>query len=212
MSERATTVVIVDDHTIVREGLLALLNARPGISIVGEAGCGLEALDVVRRSQPDVVLMDLSLPDMSGIEVIYELADVAPATKVVVLSMHDAPEYVRPALRAGVAGYLVKGADIGNLVKAIECAMNGEVFLSPGVAGIVLGEAEDGNLGLLTPRELEILRLVANGKTSRDIGTILSISARTVENHRHSIMQKVGLHDVASLTRMAIRSGLVPPE
>ena len=212
MSDRPISVVVVDDHTIVREGLIALLNSQPEITVLGQAGGGLDGVRTVSRLTPDVVILDLSLPDLSGVEVIYELAEAAPLTKVVVLSMHDTPEYVRPALRAGVAGYLVKGADIGNLLKAVKCAMTGDVFLSPSVAGVMLGEAEDESLQSLTPRELEILRLVANGKTSRDIGCILNISARTVENHRHSIMRKVGLHDVASLTRMAIRSGLVSPE
>jgi len=212
MTERPITVVVVDDHTIVREGLISLLNSRPGIRVVGEAGGGLAAMEAARSVRPDVVILDLSLPDVSGIDVIYDLAREVPSARVVVLSMHDEPEYVRPALKAGVAGYLVKGSDIGDLVKAVECAMRGSAFLSPCIAKVMLDTSEPSGLEALTERELEVLRLVAGGKTSREVGRILGISPKTVDNHRQSIMQKLGIHDVVSLTRLAIRSGLVSPE
>jgi DNA-binding NarL/FixJ family response regulator len=205
-------VAIIEDHTIVRQGLLSLLKSQPDISVCGEVGTGTEGVALARAEQPDVVVLDLGLPDMSGVDVIYALRETSPETRVVVLSMHAEAEYVRPALRAGAAGYLVKGADIGDLVKAVQCAMAGEVLLSPGVAKVVLEGSGPDVAARLTEREVEVLRYVAGGKTSREVARILGISAKTVDNHRQNVMTKLGLHDVASLTRFAIRAGLVAPE
>jgi DNA-binding NarL/FixJ family response regulator len=208
---RVSSVLVVEDHTIVRQGLVSLLSGA-GLDVVGACGTGLEALRLVGSEQPDVVILDLSLPDMSGIDVIHELKNLAPACRVIVLSMHNEPEYVRPALKAGVAGYLVKGADIGDLLEAIRCAERGEVLLSPGIAKVVMEATGTSGLEQLTNRETEVLRLVAQGKTSREIALLLGISPKTVDNHRQSIMEKLGVHDAVSLTKLAIRRGLVCPE
>lgn len=206
------SILIVDDHTIVRQGLLSLLGSYPEFTIVGEAATGWDAVRLARESKPMVILLDLSLPDVSGIEVIHQLRKECPDARVVVLSMHDGPEYVRPAIRAGVAGYLIKGSDVGDLVKAVHCAVRGEAMLSPGIARVLLDSAGATPSDQLSARELEVLRLVAGGKTSKEVGQMLGISPKTVDNHRGSIMLKLGVHDVVSLTRIAIRDGLVSPD
>lgn len=212
MTEPNIRVAIVEDHTVVRQGLVSLLGAQSGLEVVGHGGSGFEGLRLVREHRPDVLVLDLSLPDMSGIDVIAEVTRDLPSCRVVVLSMHSEASYVRPAIRAGAAGYLVKGADIGDLVEAIRCVMRGEPFLSPGLARYLVADAGALQTDRLTDRETEVLRLVAQGKTSKEIATILSISPKTVENHRHNIMEKLGVHDVASLTRLALASGIVAPE
>ena len=212
MTHKPIKVLIVEDHTIVRQGIVSLLESFPKIEVAGQCGTGLEALRLARELAPDVVILDLSLPDIGGIEVIHSLKDDCPSARVVVLSMHSGPEYVRPALHAGAKGYLVKGADVADLVKAVEAALRGEVFLSPGVAKVLLDSTVCPLTERLSPREEEILRYVAQGKTSREVGMILCISTKTVENHRQNIMRKLEVHDVVTLTRLAIRSGLVPPE
>ena len=212
MTEEPIRVLIVEDHTIVRQGLISLLETFSEIEIAGQCGTGLDGLRLARELSPDVIILDLSLPDMGGIEVIHSLKEDCPTARVVVLSMHSGPEYVKPALHAGAKGYLVKGADVRDLVKAIQAALQDEVFLSPGVAKVLLDSDASPLTERLSPREQEILRYVAQGKTSREVGIILSISTKTVENHRQNIMRKLEVHDVVSLTRLAIRSGLVSPE
>lgn len=205
-------IVIVEDHTVVRQGLVSLLSVQAGLEVVGQGGTGFDGLRLVRELSPDVLVLDLSLPDMSGIDVIADVTRDVLTCKVVVLSMHSEASYVRPAIRAGAAGYLVKGADIADLIEAIRCVMCGEPFLSPGLARYLVADAGALDANRLTERETEVLRLVAQGKTSREIATILAISPKTVENHRHNIMAKLGVHDVASLTRLALASGIVAPE
>jgi len=212
VTEEPIRVLIVEDHTIVRQGLISLLETFSEIEIAGQCGTGLDGLRLARELSPDVIILDLSLPDMGGIEVIHSLKEDCPTARVVVLSMHSGPEYVKPALHAGAKGYLVKGADVRDLVKAIQAALQDEVFLSPGVAKVLLDSDASPLTERLSPREQEILRYVAQGKTSREVGIILSISTKTVENHRQNIMRKLEVHDVVSLTRLAIRSGLVSPE
>jgi DNA-binding NarL/FixJ family response regulator len=210
-NDERISILVVDDHTIVRQGLVSLLGSCDDFHVVGEASTGLEAVSQAKECSPAVVLLDLSLPDISGIEVIHQLRQESPQSKVVVLSMHAEPEYVRPAIRAGVSGYLIKGSDVGDLIKALHCAVRGEAMLSPGIARVLLDSAGSTPSDQLSSREHEVLRLVASGKTSREVAVILGISPKTVDNHRHSIMQKLGVHDVVSLTRVAIRDGLVPP-
>ncbi len=209
MSGEPLGVVIVEDHTIVRQGLVSLLDARDEFRVAGECGTAAEAVALVRAAAPALVVLDLSLPDGSGLEVIGALRRACPTCKIVVLTMHDQPQYVLPALRAGVAGYLVKGAGIGDLVQALRCAVRGELFLSPGIARLVVETPPPEGLDVLTGRETEVLGLVARGKTSREIGALLGISPKTVDNHRQNIMHKLGVHDVVSLTRLSIRSGLI---
>jgi two-component system, NarL family, response regulator NreC len=205
-------VLVVDDHTIVRQGLVALLSTVPDLEVIADCGTGLQAISLAKREHPDVVLLDLSLPDLNGVEVIHELASSLPATKVVVLTMHADPTYARPALRAGAAGYLIKGSDIGDLITAIRKAMQGETHLSPVVASMLVDSPPSALGEQLSAREEEVLRLVAQGKTSREVGQLLEISPRTVDNHRRNIMEKLGVNDVVSLTKAAIKAGLIIPE
>ena len=211
-SEPRVRVLVVDDHTIVRQGLVALLSTVPDLEVIADCGTGLQAISLAKREHPDVVLLDLSLPDLNGVEVIHELASSLPATKVVVLTMHADPTYARPALRAGAAGYLIKGSDIGDLITAIRKAMQGETHLSPVVASMLVDSPPSALGEQLSAREEEVLRLVAQGKTSREVGQLLEISPRTVDNHRRNIMEKLGVNDVVSLTKAAIKAGLIIPE
>lgn len=209
-------VLVVDDHTIVRQGLVALLASSPGLAVVGEAGTAGSALEAAARLQPDVVLLDLSLPDLPGTTVLQRLADVAPAARVLVLSMHDSEEYVRPAVAAGARGYLVKGSGLGDLVAAIGAVAAGQAFFSPAAAASLLptqGKAPTGDaerLASLSLRERQVLELVALGLTSVEIGDRLAISQKTVEAHRANLSAKLGLRDVPALVRFAVRTGLVP--
>ena len=205
-------VLLAEDHTIVRQGLVALLRAQRGIEVVGEAEDGLEAVAATQRLLPDVVVMDLAMPRMQGLEAMRRIHEECPKTAVLVLSMHASEEHVRPAIRAGARGYLLKGSGLSDLVAAIRAVAAGEAFLSPAVATILLRDAraaEDEASGPLTTREREVVRLVGSGKSSPEIGKILGLSAKTVEGYRGRIMAKLDLHDVAGLVRYAVRTGLV---
>jgi DNA-binding NarL/FixJ family response regulator len=212
-------VLLVDDHQIVREGLRALLAGAPDMEVVGEAADGRDAIDVAAKLRPDVVVMDLSLKGLHGEGAIRELRKRLPELRVMVLSMYGSPDYVRPAVRAGAAGYLVKGSGISEFVDALRAVASGQTFFSPDVR--VVAEAarnepapaiERTPLEELTAREREVLQLVALGQTNREIAQTLGLSAKTVDGHRTRIMAKLDLHDAASLTRFAIRHGLVSPD
>ncbi len=208
-------VVIVDDHTIVRQGLRALLSHEAALHVVAEASNGQSAVAAVATHRPDVVLLDLSLPDMPGSAVIPLLLGVHPTVQVLVLSMHDSEEYVRPAIQAGARGYLVKGSGLQDLVAAIGAVAGGHAFFSPAAAASLLNptvpqRSDDERLRLLTPRERQVLELVARGLTSAEIGESLAIASKTVEAHRSNLTAKLDLHDVPALVRFAVRAGLVP--
>jgi len=206
-------VVVADDHAIVRAGVRALLAAEPDMLVVGEAGDGRDAIAKLTRAAPDVLIIDLSMPGMNGVEAIARARAAAPATRVLVLSMHAAPDYVRPALRAGAHGYVVKGAGLDDLVRAVRAVAAGERFLGPEAARVAaadLGAADErDDLARLTPREREVLQLVAEGRTNREIAARLGLSPKTVDTHRTSLMNKLDLHDAQALTRFAVRHGLV---
>lgn len=210
-------VLLAEDHTIVREGLRALLEDPEDIEVVGEACDGRRAVEMARALQPDVVLMDLGMPGLNGMDATRQIRAHAPAARVLVLSMHAGEEYVRPAIRAGAVGYLVKGAGLSDLVAAIRAVAGGEAFVSPAAAKVLLRDASapEGThasgpeAGHLTGREREILQLVAEGKTSKEIGRLLHISVKTVEGHRGRIMDKLDIHDLAGLVRYAVRTGLI---
>lgn len=208
-------VVIADDHTIVREGLRALLSSEADITVVGEASDGHDALQEVRRTQPDVVVMDLGMPRLNGVDAAQQIRNEHPKTQVVVLSMHGSEEFVRPAIRAGAAGYLVKGSGLSDLVAAIRAVHRGEAFFSPSITRLVLDRsailAESPRPNDLTNREREVLQLIAEGNSSADVARLLSLSVKTVESHRSHIMDKVGVRNVAGLVRHAVRLGLVRP-
>jgi DNA-binding NarL/FixJ family response regulator len=208
-------IAIADDHAIVRAGLAAVISCESDLELVGEACDGSSAIDLAINAHPDVFLMDLSMPKMDGVEAIGKICSTCPRTKVIVLTMHASPDYVRPALRAGAWGYLVKGPALDELVRAIRAVYSGEKFLDP--AAQALAESADAprstefrnELDLLTPRELEVLKLVAMGHTNRTIAEQLGLSPKTVDAHRTNLMRKLELHDAQGLTRFAMRKGLL---
>jgi DNA-binding NarL/FixJ family response regulator len=209
--------LIADDHTLVRAGLRALLQNVTDIQVVAEACNGREALDLVEKLRPDVVLMDIAMAELNGLEAARRIASERPNTRVIMLSMHASEEYVVQALRAGASGYLLKNAGASELEKAIKHVAQGETFLSPAVARQVsdyirrVGQ-EPSALDRLTPRQREVLQLIAEGNTTKRIAQVLNISVKTVETHRSQLMEQLDIHDLAGLVRYAVRTGLVTPE
>jgi DNA-binding NarL/FixJ family response regulator len=217
MNGNRVRVMLVDDHSLVREGIRHVLTATEGIEVVAEAGDASEALLRARESKPDVVVLDLSLPGVSGLELTIKLREILPAIKVLILSVHDHPEYVLGAVRAGAQGYLRKDTSPAELRSALQAVARGESYFSPPVArhltAAVRGDtpAEDpaGRLARLTPREREVLAGIAAGETSRAIAGRLGLSPRTVETYRESLARKLDIKTVAALTRFALEAGLV---
>lgn len=216
-------VVLADDHALVRAGIRALLENIEGVSVVAEAGDGRAALEAVAEHQPDVVLMDIAMAGLNGLEAAARITREHPATRVVILSMHASEEYVLRALQAGAIGYLLKDADTAELELAVRAAARGEAYLSPAVSrhliadyvrrvgqDLQLAEPLSHGLNLLTPRQREVLQLIAEGRTTREIARLLNISVKTVETHRAQLMERLDIHDVAGLVRYAIRAGLTP--
>jgi DNA-binding NarL/FixJ family response regulator len=210
-------ILLADDHTLVRAGIRALLDATDGVTVVAESGDGREALELIVKHRPDVALLDIAMPGMSGLEVARRCAQESPRTRVIILSMHADATHVRQAMRAGVAGYLVKGAAVTELPVAVHSVMRGETYLTPQVSKTVVDgflredAGEAGPLEGLTDRQREILQLVAEGQSTKEIARTLDLSVKTVETHRARIMERLGIHDVPGLVRFAIRSGLVFP-
>ena len=214
-------VLLVEDHTLVRQGVRALLDEEPDITAVGETGDGSEALMLAQKLRPDVVLMDLSLPGIGGIEATRQIRERFPAMQVVVLSMHDSEEYVFRALRAGASGYVLKQSTSTELVLALRAVAAGSTFLSPAISQILISdyvrragvqERDDDALNILTPREREVLQLIARGLSNRQVAEQLHISTKTVETHRGNMMSKLEVHDRAGLVEFAMKSGLVKIE
>ncbi len=209
--------MLCDDHSIVRAGFRVLLEREPDLSIVAEASSGPEAVALVEQLQPDLILLDLSMPSGNGFDAIGRIRTASPRCRILVLSMHAAPEYVRPALRAGAHGYLVKGSGLHDLLQAVRTVAQGGRFVGTEVAAIVSDDVvsadeRDDDLDRLTPREREVLQLVAEGQTNRLIAQKLGLSPKTVDSHRTNLMRKLGLHDAQALTRFAVRRGLISPE
>jgi DNA-binding NarL/FixJ family response regulator len=218
MGQRAPIrVVLADDHHLVRQGMDALLGKAEGIEVVGQAAFGEEALDLVDLLKPDVLVLDIAMPGLDGLQVVDRIQSLEVATRVVVLSMYSAEALVARALRAGVNGYLLKGSAPEELPLAIRAASRGEVYLSPPIAQIVVlgyldAQRPGGGGGLasrLTPREREVLQLVAEGHSSAAIAERLQVSVKTVQKHRSSLMSKLGVHNAAELIRIALRHRLV---
>lgn len=213
----AIKVMLVEDHAIVREGLKALLASEKDIEVVGEAGNFTEALQVAARTRPEVVVMDLRLPDQSVIEVTRALKETFPDIKVVILSMYDEEELVIRALKSGATGYVLKRAGVTELLKAIRAVCSGEAYLDSTIArrvveGLQKGVSLKQRVGAepeLTPREEEILRLVAQGLTNQEIARRLFISIKTVQAHRANLMKKLGVHDRVELVKYALKKGLL---
>ena len=210
-------VLLAEDHTIVREGLKALLDGRDDVVVVGEAHDGKQAVETAKALRPDVVCMDLNMPQLNGVDATKAIREALPDTHVLILSMYSTEEHVRPAIRAGAEGYLLKGQGLSDLVAAIKAVASGSAFFSPQVARIVLDDSRraaktgvNDRAGTeLTPRERQILKLVAEGRSSPEIARDLELSVKTVEGHRGRIMAKLDTRNVAGLVRHAIRLGLV---
>jgi DNA-binding NarL/FixJ family response regulator len=205
-------VVIADDHALVRAGLRALLSQLEGVEVVGEAGDGHEVLRVVAERNPEILLLDIGLPGLNGLEVADRLATEQPQVRVIILSMHGSEEYVLRALQARVAGYLMKGATVTELELALRTAAAGETYLSPSISRHVISDYLNRSAAPppspLTPRQREILQLLAEGLSSKEIAARLSLSVKTVDSHRAQLMERLGINDVAGLVRYAIRTGL----
>jgi DNA-binding NarL/FixJ family response regulator len=210
-------VLLADDHALVRAGIRSLLNAMDEVEVVAEASSGEEAIELAASSRPDVVLMDIAMKGITGLEAAARMRSRNPEARVVILSMHSGEEYVLQALRAGAAGYLLKDAATGELELALRSVMRGESWLSPAVSRqVVEGYAQRAGgeqaPEVLTARQREVLRLVASGKSTKEIAFLLNLSVKTVETHRAQIMERLGIRDVAGLVRYALRTGLVPPD
>jgi DNA-binding NarL/FixJ family response regulator len=205
-------IVLADDHSVVRQGFRRILEAQEDMEIVGEASNGREALEVAGKLGPDVVVMDVAMPELNGIEATRRMGEAAPRSRVLALSMHKDSVYVREILRAGARGYLLKDAVDEDLIAAVRAVSRGEGYLSPGVADAVLTDYRQhvtDPIDLLTSREREVLQLIAEGKTNKEIATSLNLSVYTVDAHRGRIMEKLNLHSTGELVRFAIRKGLV---
>jgi len=205
-------ILLADDHAVVRQGFKMILGAQPDMEIVGEAGNGREAVELAERLQPDVVVMDVAMPELNGIEATRRLQDSAPRARVLALSMHKDSVYVREILRAGARGYLLKDSGAADLVAAVHAVARGEGYLSPAVSDAVLNDYRKhvtDPIDLLTSREREVLQMIAEGKTNKEIAGVLNLSVYTVDAHRGRIMEKLNLHSVNELVRFAVRNGLV---
>jgi DNA-binding NarL/FixJ family response regulator len=208
-------VLLAEDHTLVRAGFRALLEKVEGVQVIGEVSDGLDALRVAKEGRPDVVLMDIAMPGMNGLEATKRMRQECPDTKVLMLSMYTNEEYLKEALRAGASGYLLKDADRTELELAIKTVCRGEPYLTAAVAKFTVdaycrqGEGQAGPLSRLTGRQREILQLIAEGCSTKQIAQRLDLSVKTVETHRAQLMERLEIHDVPGLVRLAIRTGLV---
>lgn len=214
---RPIRLILVDDHTLVREGIRSLLASLERIEIVGDAGDGNEALRLMARHKPDLALLDISMPGLNGLEAMTRAAKEHPRTRVIMLSMHADDEFVQRALQAGAAGYLLKNAGLQELELAVRAVARGEAWISPAVSNKLIatyGGARKGETssGPLTSRQREILQLIAEGFSSKEIAERLDLSVKTVETHRTRLMDRLGIHGLAGLVRYAVRLGIVRAE
>ncbi|MEJ2483093.1 MAG: response regulator transcription factor [Gemmatimonadota bacterium] len=216
MTDAPIRILIADDHALVREGIRRVLDEDPGFDVVAEASDGRQALERIEETNPDVAILDISMPERSGLDVARQLREERPALKVLILSMHDETEYVMRAVHAGAAGYLLKDdAGPALLRQAVRAVHEGDSYFSPAVAARLTDALRGGSSGSadplerLTGRELEVLRLVAAGRSNKQIAAELGISRRTVESHRESMMRKIEIRTVAGLTRFALENGLL---
>ncbi|HPW45968.1 MAG TPA: response regulator transcription factor [bacterium] len=205
--------LLVDDHKIVRDGMRSLLSEGKEISVIGEAENGRQAVALAKELKPDVILMDIAMPDMNGIEAASQIIRENERIKVLILSMHSEKMFVSKAFAAGVSGYLLKDCDIEEILSAIRAVQANQKYISPLIAGTIIEDYRDGlkeqKVSILTEREREVLQLIAEGKTSKKIANLLGISTKTIDVHRQQIMDKLNIHTIAGLTRYAIKEGLI---
>ena len=218
-SSQPIRVLLADDHTLVRAGIRALLEKLPGVAVAGEASDGREVIDLIKAHQPDVVLMDISMPGLNGLQALARITRDFPPVRVVILSRHPNDEYVLQALKSGASGYLLKRAATAELAAALKSVANGEIYLSREIAGRFLKKfplnqiaRSTSPLEQLTSRQREILQLLAEGQTTKAIASILKVSDKTVEYHRAKLMEGLKIFDVPGLVRFAMRTGLVSQE
>ncbi len=210
-------VVIAEDHTILREGLKALLGSDPDLEVCGEADNGKDAIKLVQRLNPDIVLMDLSMPRIHGLEAIREIRKTNPTTKILVLTVHDDEEYISATLRSGASGYVLKNDSYNELLSSIKTVLRGKPYLSPAISqtiiqGYLAGKKSDDvrtGYETLTARERETLKLIAEGVRNKDIAEFMGISSKTAEKHRSNLMKKLDLHSVSAITAFAAKKGLI---
>jgi DNA-binding NarL/FixJ family response regulator len=213
----ALSVVLVDDHAVVRAGICRLIESTGEFEVVAEAADGRAAVEAVQRTKPAIAVMDIWLPKLSGIDATRQIRQTVPATKVVILSQHERPDIVESALREGASGYVHKGGAPDDLLAALRWVHQGKCFLSPEIAGSIVGavsrppQERSQPVSRLSSREREVLQLIADGLSSKEVATELGVSTRTAETHRFSLMNKLGIHKVAGLVRFAVREGLIAP-
>jgi len=209
---KAIRILLADDHAVVRQGFKMILDAQPDMEIVGEAGNGREAVDLAGSLKPDVVVMDVAMPELNGIEATRRMSESVPRSRVIALSMHKDSVYVREVLRAGARGYLLKDSGANDLVAAVRAVAQGESYLSPAISNAVLDDYRKhvtNPIDLLSSREREVLQMLAEGKTNKEIAGVLNLSVYTVDAHRGRIMEKLNLHSINDLVRFAVRNGLI---
>lgn len=216
---KSIRIILADDHTLVRAGIRALLEKLPGVEVVGEAGDGREAMKLVKQLGPDVVLLDITMPGLNGLDVATRIVKEYPKVRVIILSMHNNEEYYWRALKAGAAGYLLKKAATAELETALQRVVHGEVYLSREISERLLRKHPVGGMAArkspleqLTGRQREILQLIAEGQNTKGIAELLKVSPKTVEYHRMKLMDGLNVHDVPGLVRFALRVGLIPQE
>ncbi len=208
-------ILLADDHKIVRDGLKSLIKKEVGMAVVGEADNGRKTVELARDLEPEIIIMDISMPDLNGVEATRQILADSPDVKIIALSMHSDKRYVKAVLSAGASGYLLKDSAFEELVEAIRTVDTGRFYLSAGIAGVVVKDyvGSQANKDVLTSdilsaREREVLQLLAEGKSTKEIASDLYVSVKTIETHRQNIMQKLDIHTIAGLTRYAIREGL----
>lgn len=208
-------IILADDHVVMRQGLRTLLEKKPNIEVVGEADEGRAVVKLAGELEPDVVIMDVAMPDLNGIDATRQILSECPKTKIIALSMHSEKQYISGMLMAGASGYLLKNSTIEELVKAIETAVAGRIYLSSSLMDMVvedyakrLSQVNESVFSKLTTREREILQLIAEGKTAKEIANVLNVSISTINTHRQQIMRKLNIKNAVELTRFALREGI----